>query len=126
MAVAAEARACNSCGSRPGTAEGDIPIWNGQADRLWKLDFRLDHMQSSSEFEVRLSKSRFVAGVQCLKRLYLQVYEPGLSAEPDEATDAILSQGTEVGAIARCAFPGGVTVDAGYDEIESALENTRK
>jgi hypothetical protein len=83
-------------------------------------------MQSSSEFEVRLSKSRFVAGVQCLKRLYLQVYEPGLSAEPDEATDAILKQGTEVGAMARNAFPGGVSVDAGYHEIDSALERTQQ
>lgn len=83
-------------------------------------------MQSSSEFEVRLSKSRFVAGAQCLKRLYLQVYEPELAAAPDEATDAILNQGTEVGELARCAFPGGVTVEEGYGEIDLALEKTRQ
>ena len=76
-------------------------------------------MHSCSEFEVRLSKSKFVAGVQCLKRLYLQVYEPELAAEPGEATDLVLNQGMEVGAIARRAFPGGIKVEADYDKIES-------
>ena len=33
---------------------------------------------------IKLSKSKFVAGCQCLKRLYLQVHEPELAAEPDE------------------------------------------
>jgi hypothetical protein len=83
-------------------------------------------MQSCSEVKARQSKSRFVAGVQCLKRLYLQVYEPELGAEPDEATEGILNQGGEVGAIARRAFPGGVTVEAGYAQIDSALETTRQ
>jgi predicted RecB family nuclease len=83
-------------------------------------------MQSCSEAKARLSKSRFVAGVQCLKRLYLQVYKPELGAEADEATEAILNQRSEVGAIARRAFPGGVTVEAGYDQIDSALETTRQ
>jgi hypothetical protein len=83
-------------------------------------------MESRSEFEVRLSKSRFVAGVQCLKMLYLQVHEPELAAEPGEATEAILNQGTEVGAVARRGFPGGVTVEADYSEIDSALERTRQ
>jgi predicted RecB family nuclease len=79
-----------------------------------------------SQFEVQLSKSKFVAGVQCLKRLYLQVYEPGLAAEPDEATAAILNQGTEIGALARRAFSCGVTIEAGRDEIESALKRTQQ
>ena len=83
-------------------------------------------MQSCSEVKARLSKSRFVTGVQCLKRLYFQVYEPELAAEPDEATEAVLNQGTEVGAIARRAFVGGVTVEADYDQIDSALETTRQ
>ena len=64
-------------------------------------------MQSRSEFEARLSKSRFIAGVQCLKRPYLQVYEPELGAEPDEATDAILKRGGGDGT--PPPSPGGVT-----------------
>ena len=58
----------------------------------------------------RISKSKFVAGCQCLKRLYLQVHEPELAAEPDAAADAIIEQGREVGIIARQLFPGGVEI----------------
>jgi hypothetical protein len=73
---------------------------------------------------VRLSKSKFVAGVQCLKRLYFQVYEPQLAAEPGEAAEAIFEQGAEVGRLARQRFPGGVLVDAGIDNLEHALAQT--
>src|SRR5208282_491204 len=56
----------------------------------------------------RISKSKFVAGCQCLKRLYLQVHEPDLAAEPDGASEAVIEQGREVGLLARQMFPGGV------------------
>lgn len=54
---------------------------------------------------LKLSKSRFVAGVQCLKRLYWQVHEPELADESTESTEAILEQGQEVGRLACMAFP---------------------
>lgn len=41
---------------------------------------------------VRLSKSRFVAGCQCLRRLYWQVREPKLAAEMDASSKAIIGQ----------------------------------
>jgi hypothetical protein len=74
---------------------------------------------------MRLSKSQFVAGVQCLKRLYFQVHEPELAAEPDASSSAIMEQGQEVGMLARQLFPGGVEVDgsAGLDE---AIRTTRE
>src|ERR1039458_2631259 len=74
---------------------------------------------------MRISKSRFVAGVQCLKRLYLQVHAPELAAEPDAATEAIFEQGREVGMLARQLFPGGVEVvsDGGLDQ---AIRATRE
>jgi predicted RecB family nuclease len=58
----------------------------------------------------RISKSKFVAGCQCLKRLYLQVRQPELAAQPDAADQAIIEQGHEVGLLARQMFPGGVEV----------------
>ena len=73
-----------------------------------------------------LSKSKFVAGWQCLTRLYLQVYQRELAAEIDEATQAILTQGQEVGQLAQKAFPDGVLVEAGHLEIEMALAETRR
>ena len=74
---------------------------------------------------MKLSKSRFVAGVQCLKRLYWQVHEPELAAGPDASGYAIMEQGREVGMLARQSFPGGVEVrsDRGLDE---AIRATRE
>jgi predicted RecB family nuclease len=74
---------------------------------------------------IKLSKSKFVAGCQCLKRLYLQVHEPELAAEPDAAAEAIIEQGREVGMLARQLFPGGVEVrsDGGLDQ---AIRDTRE
>lgn len=75
--------------------------------------------------DVRISKSKFVAGVQCLKRLYLQVHQPELAEEPEAAVEAIMEQGQEVGLLAHQLFPGGVEVsyDAGLDE---AIRTTRE
>src|SRR5437899_11141365 len=74
---------------------------------------------------VKISKSKFVAGVQCLKRLYLQVHQPELAAQPDAAGEAIIEQGREVGLLARQLFPGGVEVD-GSNGLEPAIWATRE
>src|ERR1039458_96069 len=74
---------------------------------------------------MRISKSKFVAGVQCLKRLYWQVHEPGLAAEPDASAYAIMEQGQEVGLLARQLFPGGVEVDCSAG-LEQAIRITRE
>jgi predicted RecB family nuclease len=60
---------------------------------------------------ITISKSKFIAGCQCLKRLYWEVHEPELAAEPDAAAEAIMRQGYEVGLLARQLFPGGIEVD---------------
>ncbi len=74
---------------------------------------------------IKLSKSKFVAGCQCLKRLYLQVHEPELAAEPDAAAEAIIEQGREVGMLARQMFPGGVEVRSDED-LDQAIRATRE
>ena len=73
---------------------------------------------------IKLSKSRFAAGCQCLKRLYLQLHEPELAAEPDAAADAIIEQGREVGLLARQLFPGGVEVR--NEGLDKAIRATRE
>jgi len=60
-----------------------------------------------------LSKSAFIAGWQCLKRLYLKVHQPELAKEPDEQSMAAIERGREVGKWARKMFPGGVLIAAG-------------
>ena len=72
----------------------------------------------------RISKSRFVAGVQCLKRLYMQVHQPELATEPDAAAEAIIEQGHEVGMLARRLFPGGVEVCV--RSVDQAIRATRE
>ena len=61
---------------------------------------------------MKLSKSKFMAGMQCLKRLYLLVHEPELAAPADGANETIIEQGREVGLLARQLFPGGIEIDA--------------
>jgi len=65
-----------------------------------------------------------VAGVQCLKRLYLLVNEPHLGGGKDAAAFALMAQGREVGKLARQLFPGGVEVRTG--DSEQAIRITRE
>ena len=74
---------------------------------------------------MRISKSKFVAGVQCLKRLYLQVHQPELATQPDAAAEAIIRQGQDVGMLARTLFPGGVEVDCSRG-LADAIRTTRE
>ena len=73
-----------------------------------------------------LSKSKFVAGHQCLKRLYLQIHEPNLAGEADETTQAVMEQGHEVGRWAQKMFPGGLLIEAGHEELGKAIEQTEQ
>jgi len=72
----------------------------------------------------RLSKSKFLSGLQCHKRLYLEIHHRELASEPDEQTQAILDMGTAVGEEARKRFPGGVLVEADHLHPAEALTQT--
>jgi len=72
-----------------------------------------------------ITKSKFVAGIQCLKRVYLQVHNPELAKRSSQAVEAILKQGQEVGLVAQRAFPGGRTVDCAWNRIKEAVRVTR-
>jgi hypothetical protein len=73
---------------------------------------------------MNISKSKFVAGCQCLKRLYWQVHEPELGGVPDAAAVAIMNQGSDVGKLARQLFAGGVEVP--FCDPEQAIRITRE
>ena len=73
---------------------------------------------------ITISKSHFISGVQCLKRLYWQVHEPELGSVPDAAAVAIMEQGGAVGRLARQLFAGGVEVRSG--DPEEAIRITRE
>lgn len=72
----------------------------------------------------RLSKSKFLAGLQCHKRVYLEVHHPDRASPPDPSTQAMLDMGTEIGERARDRFPGGVLISESYRQREAALART--
>ena len=72
----------------------------------------------------RISKSKFIAGCQCLKRLYWQVRQPEFAAERDGATEAIIQQGREAGLLAQRLFPGGMEVCE--RSLDQAIRTTRE
>lgn len=72
----------------------------------------------------RLSKSKFLSGLQCHKRLYLELYHRELAAEPDPARQALLDSGSAVGLAARGRFPGGCLVETSHLRPAEALQRT--
>ncbi len=81
-------------------------------------------MHTQSFNPTRLSKSKFLSGLQCPKRLYLEIRAPELATEPDAQTQAILEMGTSLGELARQRYPGGVLVDADHRHAAEALRRT--
>ena len=75
---------------------------------------------------IRLSKSKFLSGLQCYKRLYMEIHAPELATQPDAATKAILDMGTEIGELARQRLSGGVLVDINHRHAAEALKRTQE
>jgi predicted RecB family nuclease len=71
----------------------------------------------------KISKSKFMAGLQCGKRGYLQVRHPELASSVD---DSRMHQGIEVGSLARQMFAGGVLVAADHRCLSDAIRHTRE
>src|SRR5690349_15949608 len=70
-----------------------------------------------------LSKSRILNGLQCPKRLYLQVHRPEL-AEVDPSAEHRFQVGHEVGNVARSLQPGGKLM--AQEQLDAALNATRQ
>ena len=71
-----------------------------------------------------LSKSRYTAGLQCSRKLYLSCFQPELGTPPDAAQQSVFDTGSLVGEIARDLRPGGVLVDEPYYLHDDAVERT--
>jgi hypothetical protein len=73
-----------------------------------------------------LSKSRFLAGLQCEKRLWLELHDRALAGETDEQTQGLFDQGREAGTLAQGLYPGGVLITEDYLHLPEALRSTEK
>ena len=73
----------------------------------------------------RLSKSRFVQGRHCHKRLWWLTHEPGApELAVDASTQFTFDQGNEVGELARTWFPGGEPIDFPYHAVNEKVAAT--
>lgn len=70
----------------------------------------------------RLSKSRYLAGLQCRKYLWWQVHDPVI--EDSDEPDVRIEHGRRVGQAAREFLPGGVLIEGG--RREDRLDATRR
>lgn len=57
-----------------------------------------------------LTKTAYLAYVQCTKAFWLDAHQPELAAPPDPATQRRLQAGGEIDRLARAQFPGGVGI----------------
>jgi predicted RecB family nuclease len=73
-----------------------------------------------------LSKSRFLAGLQCPLRLWNQCYNPNLAAEVSPGQQAIFDVGHEVGRAATRLYPKGILIEEDHLHHLQAAESTRK
>lgn len=74
---------------------------------------------------IRISKSKYLNGLQCKKLLWYVYHEPEKIPPPDKATQAIFDQGHLVGDYAKKLFPDGVEIDH-TGTFEAGLKSTRE
>jgi hypothetical protein len=86
---------------------------DGAAKHSWNLNWQRPF----------LSKTRYIAGLQCSKKLWQTVYDPEPVEEPLPGT--VKGMGIEVGIKARLLWPGGVLIDTPYNDYAEALRRTK-
>lgn len=69
-----------------------------------------------------LTKSRYAAGLQCLRRLWLDVHKAEAWAEPEAGSPDDI--GLEIGRMAQLLFPGGILVEEKPWEHAAAVART--
>jgi hypothetical protein len=67
-------------------------------------------MKGASRKIPMLSKSKYVAGLQCHLRLWQKCYNPDLASEISPVQQAIFDTGHRVGELATQVYPGGVLI----------------
>ena len=74
---------------------------------------------------IRISKTKYLNGLQCKKLLWYVYNEPKAIPEPDESTQAIFAQGHLVGDYSKKLFPKGIEVDHSKS-FEEGLKSTKE
>ena len=73
-----------------------------------------------------ISKSRFVSGIQCSKKLYFDIYRKDLKPEISEQQELLFSTGHEIGNLAQSAFPNGKDASPeNYYDFSKSIQDTK-
>ena len=75
-----------------------------------------------------LSKTKYLAGLQCPRLIWIQIHDSGKIPETDPVTQHIFDQGHEVGYLAKKLFPGGtdISTDNFMGNISSTTDLLRE
>ena len=73
-----------------------------------------------------ISKSRFVSGIQCSKKLYFDIYRKDLKPEISEQQELLFSTGHEIGELAQNAFSNGKDASPeNYYDFSKSIQDTK-
>jgi hypothetical protein len=74
-----------------------------------------------------LTKKTFLAGAQCLKRMWWEMYDPSApETRPTPTARFRMEEGAKVGVIARTYVPGGRLIKRGGRSLNAILADTRE
>lgn len=74
-----------------------------------------------------LSKSKFVSGVQCQKKLWLELFRPELKPPLDASKEKLFATGHEIGKLAWMKFPDGKdATPESYSQLSESIVKTKK
>ena len=73
---------------------------------------------------IKLSKSKYVSGLNCPKAIWLKAHKKELAAETDAATERKFQVGHKVGELAHKLFPGGTLIGEDHTKIKDAVKKT--
>jgi CRISPR/Cas system-associated exonuclease Cas4 (RecB family) len=73
-----------------------------------------------------LSKSKYLSGRQCLKKLYLEKHRPDLKPAVSPELQARFDQGNHIGTLAQKLYPGGKDASPeSYQDFGKSIANTK-
>src|SRR5881227_3060659 len=109
---------------RPGTGQATCITQRGKYTSGSELSITVHPMSAAPP---RLSKSRYLSGLQCHKQLWWRVHEPEApELAPSPGRQNLLAQGREVGERARQDVPGGEWIDLPVHQHDNLVAATRE
>jgi hypothetical protein len=73
-----------------------------------------------------LSKSKYLSGLQCPKKLWTEVHARQRIPAVDSATQARFDQGHDVGSVAKGLYPGGLEIGPGVRRWDRVVADTQR